>query len=169
MDSSVEPLFRYFRLAIDIELVVFFLYWIFLFIATLWTHAYFILLSLILPALHFVAPFGVLEILNYFEEKWLKSFHGPSGYEWRRWISQGVITLLSDSIALAVCLTIHLPELEHEHHEILAVFYTIFHVVLLVSTVVLTLAMIILWRKMVAVVYSPKHLHTTREAGSWSP
>lgn len=144
----IENVMGYIRLAIYIELGVFAIYWIALFVVALIIDARSILLSLIVPGIHFVAPFAALEILNFFEEKWLRTQRVPATYEILRWIAQGIIPLISDSIALASAVLVHVPELNHEGHTTYAIFYLVFHIALLASTVALTLAMLLVWRMM---------------------
>jgi hypothetical protein len=156
-ESMLDSSIWYIRLAINVGIIGFFIYWILLFIVSLVLDARFILTSLILPGIHFVAPFTGMEMIYFYHEEWLSKSRIPDATTIKRWIAQLVIPLLSDTVALACALLTHVIELETHDMHIMAIFYALFHAMLAFSTLALVVTTFIMWRAMIARVQTLTH------------
>lgn len=162
--SALASAIWYARLAIVIEIVGFGIYWVALYIATLALDARFLLSSLVLPGIHFIAPFTGIEMLHFYDTEWVEKGHAPNRHTVGRWVAQIAIPLLSDVIALSDALLLHVPELQHLGLYGMATAYALFHVLLAASTLILVIVALVIWRAMVAGARSTPHLRNAEHA-----
>lgn len=144
--GHVLDIIWYIRAAIAVEFGVFGVYWIALYVAVLAAGTYGALLALVVPGVHFASPFAALELLNFFEDKWLNKPRRLLRFEVGRWVAQCGVTLVADVVALTNAILVDAPALAADGHSGTARALVAFFALLVINTFLLTAALVSAWQ-----------------------